>query len=177
MTFFPPAPPQGRQRRELLFFLAQAYLAGWGYFGIYNAFIVSVWWHYLNPALLGISLFALTVTSCLIFIAPTAFEIRTLLRHSVRHFWIFQGILPAFCSCMPEIQLQCFIAVMRRHVRAQKAGCLPMLRAVCTHSMKDSIAPQKTAGSLSSGFHHSDWTPLSAPSPELARPWPRVDCS
>ena len=38
-----------------------------------------------------------------------------------------------------------------------EAGCLPMLRAVCTHSIKDSIAPQKTAGSLSSGFHHSDW--------------------
>ena len=41
---------------------------------------------------------------------------------------------PAFCCCRPEIHEQCFIPVMRRQLRAQKAVCLPSERAVCTHS-------------------------------------------
>ena len=34
---------------------------------------------------------------------------------------------------------------------------MPYERATCTHSSNDSSADQKTAGSRSSGFHHSAW--------------------
>ena len=30
---------------------------------------------------------------------------------------------------------------------------------------------------IAAGFHQSEDAPVSAPSPEKARPWPRVDCS
>jgi hypothetical protein len=99
--------------RDVTNYLAQSYLAGWGVWGCTVAFFQSVWWHFLNPRKLGISVYGIgmlllltvlfsSACLCTTFCAKSRSEgCRVATRSSfdfcfaARRSWIWRGVFPA----------------------------------------------------------------------------------